>query len=170
MIIVGATLMAEQNLSTLAPVLSSRPTHHLTSFHLHLTHPTSTHLHSILYHHHSTAYTILQVHNPNQMSAKGTSLTEAPTVDRHASSAKFLSSPLSPIPKVRNVYEESSKSKRKTSNHDRSDHDHDPIVRPTVPTDRPNAAVDPKPFLKPNPPNSSPSFACFYFVLACYSF
>ncbi|CAA7046320.1 unnamed protein product [Microthlaspi erraticum] len=34
--------------------------------------------------------------------------------------------------------------------------DHDPTVRPTVPTDRPNAAVDPKPFLKPNPHNSSP--------------
>ncbi|CAA7015117.1 unnamed protein product [Microthlaspi erraticum] len=33
---------------------------------------------------------------------------------------------------------------------------HDPTVRPTVPTDRPNAAVDPKPFLKPNPHNSSP--------------
>ncbi|CAA7051814.1 unnamed protein product [Microthlaspi erraticum] len=32
----------------------------------------------------------------------------------------------------------------------------DPTVRPTVPTDRPNAAVDPKPFLKPNPHNSSP--------------
>ncbi|CAA7050016.1 unnamed protein product [Microthlaspi erraticum] len=28
--------------------------------------------------------------------------------------------------------------------------------RPIVPTDRPNAAVDPKPFLKPNPHNSSP--------------
>ncbi|CAA7030096.1 unnamed protein product [Microthlaspi erraticum] len=26
---------------------------------------------------------------------------------------------------------------------------HDPIVRPIVPTDRPNAAVDPKPVLKP---------------------
>ncbi|CAA7022540.1 unnamed protein product, partial [Microthlaspi erraticum] len=33
---------------------------------------------------------------------------------------------------------------------------HDPIIRPTVPHDRPNAAVDPKPFLKPNPHNSSP--------------
>ncbi|CAA7038419.1 unnamed protein product [Microthlaspi erraticum] len=33
---------------------------------------------------------------------------------------------------------------------------HDPTVRPIVPTDRPNAAVDPKPFLKPNPHNSSP--------------
>ncbi|CAA7017824.1 unnamed protein product [Microthlaspi erraticum] len=32
----------------------------------------------------------------------------------------------------------------------------DPTVRPIVPTDRPNAAVDPKPFLKPNPHNSSP--------------
>ncbi|CAA7056060.1 unnamed protein product [Microthlaspi erraticum] len=32
---------------------------------------------------------------------------------------------------------------------DRSDADHDPIVRPIVPTDRPNAAVDPKPVLKP---------------------
>ncbi|CAA7036486.1 unnamed protein product [Microthlaspi erraticum] len=28
--------------------------------------------------------------------------------------------------------------------------------RPDYPTDRPNAAVDPKPFLKPNPHNSSP--------------
>ncbi|CAA7046091.1 unnamed protein product [Microthlaspi erraticum] len=34
--------------------------------------------------------------------------------------------------------------------------DQDPTVRPTVPHDRPNAAVDPKPFLKPNPHNSSP--------------
>ncbi|CAA7039951.1 unnamed protein product [Microthlaspi erraticum] len=33
---------------------------------------------------------------------------------------------------------------------------HNPTVRPIVPTDRPNAAVDPKPFLKPNPHNSSP--------------
>ncbi|CAA7045569.1 unnamed protein product [Microthlaspi erraticum] len=32
-----------------------------------------------------------------------------------------------------------------------------PDDRPIVPTDRPNAAVDPKPFLKPNPHNSSPS-------------
>ncbi|CAA7041284.1 unnamed protein product [Microthlaspi erraticum] len=39
---------------------------------------------------------------------------------------------------------------------DRSDSAKDPTVRPTVPTDRPNAAVDPKPFLKPNPHNSSP--------------
>ncbi|CAA7059491.1 unnamed protein product [Microthlaspi erraticum] len=35
------------------------------------------------------------------------------------------------------------------SGHDRSDSAHDPIVRPIVPTDRPNAAVDPKPVLKP---------------------
>ncbi|CAA7023192.1 unnamed protein product [Microthlaspi erraticum] len=35
-------------------------------------------------------------------------------------------------------------------------HGHNPTVRPIVPTDRPNAAVDPKPFLKPNPHNSSP--------------
>ncbi|CAA7018847.1 unnamed protein product [Microthlaspi erraticum] len=39
---------------------------------------------------------------------------------------------------------------------DRSDSAQDPTVRPIVPTDRPNAAVDPKPFLKPNPHNSSP--------------
>ncbi|CAA7050002.1 unnamed protein product [Microthlaspi erraticum] len=39
---------------------------------------------------------------------------------------------------------------------DRSDSAKDPTVRPTVPHDRPNAAVDPKPFLKPNPHNSSP--------------
>ncbi|CAA7058981.1 unnamed protein product [Microthlaspi erraticum] len=43
-----------------------------------------------------------------------------------------------------------------TSGHDRSDSAQDPTVRPIVPTDRPNAAVDPKPFLKPNPHNSSP--------------
>ncbi|CAA7025610.1 unnamed protein product [Microthlaspi erraticum] len=37
------------------------------------------------------------------------------------------------------------------SGHDRSDRTsgHDPIIRPIVPTDRPNAAVDPKPVLKP---------------------
>ncbi|CAA7023167.1 unnamed protein product [Microthlaspi erraticum] len=29
-------------------------------------------------------------------------------------------------------------------------HDHNPIIRPIVPTDRPNAAVDPKPVLKPD--------------------
>ncbi|CAA7045138.1 unnamed protein product [Microthlaspi erraticum] len=43
------------------------------------------------------------------------------------------------------------------SGHDRSnrsDHGHDPIIRPIVPTDRPNAAVDPKPVLKPD-------FICF---------
>ncbi|CAA7020046.1 unnamed protein product [Microthlaspi erraticum] len=34
---------------------------------------------------------------------------------------------------------------------------HDPIVRPIVPHDRPNAAVDPKPFLKPNFIFSSPA-------------
>ncbi|CAA7050009.1 unnamed protein product [Microthlaspi erraticum] len=34
---------------------------------------------------------------------------------------------------------------------------HDPIVRPIVPTDRPNAAVDPKPFLKPKLMFSSPA-------------
>ncbi|CAA7024144.1 unnamed protein product [Microthlaspi erraticum] len=45
---------------------------------------------------------------------------------------------------------------RETSGHDRSDSAQDPTVRPIVPTDRPNAAVDPKPFLKPNPHNSSP--------------
>ncbi|CAA7023996.1 unnamed protein product [Microthlaspi erraticum] len=39
MLIVGTTLMAEQNLSTLDHVLSSRPTHHPISFHLHLTIP-----------------------------------------------------------------------------------------------------------------------------------
>ncbi|CAA7020276.1 unnamed protein product [Microthlaspi erraticum] len=44
----------------------------------------------------------------------------------------------------------------KSSGHDRSDRYQDPTVRPIVPTDRPNAAVDPKPFLKPNPHNSSP--------------
>ncbi|CAA7041017.1 unnamed protein product [Microthlaspi erraticum] len=44
----------------------------------------------------------------------------------------------------------------KSSGHDRSDSAKDPTVRPIVPTDRPNAAVDPKPFLKPNPHNSSP--------------
>ncbi|CAA7021763.1 unnamed protein product [Microthlaspi erraticum] len=44
----------------------------------------------------------------------------------------------------------------KSSGHDRSDSAQDPTVRPIVPTDRPNAAVDPKPFLKPNPHNSSP--------------
>ncbi|CAA7021768.1 unnamed protein product [Microthlaspi erraticum] len=49
-------LMAEQNLSTLAHVLSSRPTHHPISFHLHLTHPTSPHLHSIT--------TIIPLHSP----------------------------------------------------------------------------------------------------------
>ncbi|CAA7034119.1 unnamed protein product [Microthlaspi erraticum] len=43
-----------------------------------------------------------------------------------------------------------------TSGPDRSDSAKDPTVRPTVPHDRPNAAVDPKPFLKPNPHNSSP--------------
>ncbi|CAA7038499.1 unnamed protein product [Microthlaspi erraticum] len=38
------------------------------------------------------------------------------------------------------------------SGHDRSDRTsgHDPIIRPIVPTDRPNAAVDPKPVLKPD--------------------
>ncbi|CAA7021769.1 unnamed protein product [Microthlaspi erraticum] len=45
---------------------------------------------------------------------------------------------------------------RESSGHDRSDSAQDPTVRPIVPTDRPNAAVDPKPFLKPNPHNSSP--------------
>ncbi|CAA7047774.1 unnamed protein product [Microthlaspi erraticum] len=45
---------------------------------------------------------------------------------------------------------------RPKSGPDRSDSAPDPTVRPTVPTDRPNAAVDPKPFLKPNPHNSSP--------------
>ncbi|CAA7046686.1 unnamed protein product [Microthlaspi erraticum] len=34
---------------------------------------------------------------------------------------------------------------------------HDPIVRPIVPHDRPNAAVDPKPFLKPKLMFSSPA-------------
>ncbi|CAA7014672.1 unnamed protein product [Microthlaspi erraticum] len=34
---------------------------------------------------------------------------------------------------------------------------HDPTVRPIVPTDRPNAAVDPKPFLKPKLMFSSPA-------------
>ncbi|CAA7040826.1 unnamed protein product [Microthlaspi erraticum] len=34
---------------------------------------------------------------------------------------------------------------------------HDPTVRPIVPHDRPNAAVDPKPFLKPNFIFSSPA-------------
>ncbi|CAA7025562.1 unnamed protein product [Microthlaspi erraticum] len=43
----------------------------------------------------------------------------------------------------------------RTSGHDRSGANN-PTVRPIVPTDRPNAAVDPKPFLKPNPHNSSP--------------
>ncbi|CAA7018005.1 unnamed protein product [Microthlaspi erraticum] len=34
---------------------------------------------------------------------------------------------------------------------------HDPIIRPIVPTDRPNAAVDPKPVLKPDFIFSSPA-------------
>ncbi|CAA7021442.1 unnamed protein product [Microthlaspi erraticum] len=34
---------------------------------------------------------------------------------------------------------------------------HNPIVRPIVPHDRPNAAVDPKPFLKPKLMFSSPA-------------
>ncbi|CAA7017588.1 unnamed protein product [Microthlaspi erraticum] len=55
-----------------------------------------------------------------------------------------------PIPSVR------PRRPTESSGHDRSDSAQDPTVRPTVPTDRPNAAVDPKPFLKPNPHNSSP--------------
>ncbi|CAA7030839.1 unnamed protein product [Microthlaspi erraticum] len=44
------------------------------------------------------------------------------------------------------------------SGHDRSDRTaHDPIIRPIVPTDRPNAAVDPKPVLKPDFIFSSPA-------------
>ncbi|CAA7045403.1 unnamed protein product [Microthlaspi erraticum] len=44
-----------------------------------------------------------------------------------------------------------------SSGHDRSDSAHDPTVRPIVPTDRPNAAVDPKPVLKPDFIFSSPA-------------
>ncbi|CAA7020253.1 unnamed protein product [Microthlaspi erraticum] len=55
-----------------------------------------------------------------------------------------------------NLIRRPSRPTMKPSGHDRSDSAQDPTVRPIVPTDRPNAAVDPKPFLKPNPHNSSP--------------
>ncbi|CAA7028525.1 unnamed protein product [Microthlaspi erraticum] len=53
----------------------------------------------------------------------------------------------------------------KTVDHDRSDRTDGRLRsddRPIVPTDRPNVAVDPKPFLKPNSHNSSPKPAPTY--------
>ncbi|CAA7020480.1 unnamed protein product [Microthlaspi erraticum] len=105
-----------------------------------------------------------------QKPAKGTSLTEALTVDRHASSAKFLrrlyrensAQPRSPagretiVSRSAKVTSVRLKSRPKFETdqpiiqHDRSDSAHDPTVRPIVPTDRANAAVDPKPVLKPD--------------------
>ncbi|CAA7038324.1 unnamed protein product [Microthlaspi erraticum] len=52
----------------------------------------------------------------------------------------------------RNISQPFTRPTTNPSGHDRSDRTksgHDPIVRPIVPTDRPNAAVDPKPVLKP---------------------
>ncbi|CAA7039130.1 unnamed protein product, partial [Microthlaspi erraticum] len=69
---------------------------------------------------------------------------ERPTSGREFSSAKS----------------QSARPRRPTANPsdpDRSDSAHDPTVRPIVPTDRPNAAVDPKPFLKPKLMFSSPA-------------
>ncbi|CAA7045897.1 unnamed protein product [Microthlaspi erraticum] len=70
-----------------------------------------------------------------------------PTLDQETSAKPFIRPTTKPIGHDRS---------------DRADSDHDPIIRPIVPTDCPNAAVDPKPFLKPDLHNSSPMPAPTY--------